>query len=71
MKSKYYLLGLPLVALIATACGNGSASKQGEMSDDINEFTVGQKFFYADKNYRVDTDYGTVYLQMSTSVQWP
>lgn len=72
MKSKYYLFGLPLLALFATACGNKtSAPEAEEMSDDINEFTVGQKFIYADKNYRVDTDNGTVYLQMSTSVQWP
>ena len=72
MKSKYYLLGLPVLALLAAACGGNKASAPDtEMSDDINEFTVGQKFIYADKNYRVDTDYGTVYLQMSTSVQWP
>lgn len=71
MKPKYRLIGLPILVLLAACGGKTSSTEEAEMSEDINEFTVGQKFLYADKNYRVDTDYGTVYLQMSTSVQWP
>ncbi len=70
MKLKYYLLGLPLVALAATSCGHrGDAGS--DAADVITEFDINQKLVSADKSYRVDMDYGTVYLELYTSVQWP
>lgn len=70
MKLKYYLLGLPLVALAATSCGH-RGNAVSDAADAITEFDINQKLVSADKNYRVDMDYGTVYLELYTSVQWP
>lgn len=69
MKSKYYLLGLPLVALLAASCGQRSSSP--ESIDGIDEFEICQKLMSGQKDYKVETDYGTVYLELMTSIQWP
>lgn len=70
MNRKFYLLGLPLVALLATACGQkNDAASAGE--DEITEFDINQKLVSAQKDYKVVTDYGTVYLELSTSIHWP
>lgn len=70
MKMKYYLVGFPLVALLAASCGGNNEAASGG-ADEITEFDINQKLLSADRNYRVDMDYGTVYLEMFTSVQWP
>ncbi|MCM1076539.1 MAG: DUF3298 and DUF4163 domain-containing protein [Bacteroides sp.] len=70
MKFSYYLFGLPLVAMMVTGCG-GRDAVNGDAGNVITEFDVNHKLLSANKDYRVETDYGTVYLEMSTSVQWP
>ena len=68
MKLKYYLVGLPLIGLLAASCGHKS---EAPVESEISEFEIQKKLLTADRNYRVETDYGTVYLEMYTSVQWP
>ncbi|MDE5954527.1 MAG: DUF3298 and DUF4163 domain-containing protein [Duncaniella sp.] len=68
MKLKYYLVGLPLIGLLAASCGNRN---EVPADSEISEFEIHKKLLTADRSYRVVTDYGTVYLEMYTSVQWP
>lgn len=71
MKLKYFLMAAPLLALGLASCGGHTEKATGDSGDAITEFDINQKLVSADKNYRVETDYGTVYLEMYTSVQWP
>ncbi len=68
MKLKYYLVGLPLIGLMAASCGNRNETPA---DSEISEFEIHKKLLTADRSYRVETDYGTVYLEMYTSLQWP
>lgn len=68
MKLKYYLVGLPLIGLLAASCGYRN---EVPADSEISEFEIHKKLLTADRSYRVVTDYGTVYLEMYTSVQWP
>lgn len=69
MKLNKALFVSSLLALVLAACsGNG---KKAETSDSITEFAVNQTLITADSNYRVETDYGNVYLELYTSLQWP
>lgn len=70
MKLKFLLLGLPLLAAGLNSCGGG-AKGDATADDGITEFEVNQKLVTADKNYRVETNYGNVYLELFTSIQWP
>ena len=72
MKNSFLVLGAVATGLFVASCG-GSRSNGASGSDEyaITEFEVNQKLVSADKNYRVDTDYGTVYLDIYTSIQWP
>lgn len=72
MKSKHFLPGATLVALALASCGGrGGEGTDASDADGITVFDVNQKLMTAEKDYRVDTDYGNIYLELFTSVQWP
>lgn len=72
MKKLIQLLAVPVVTLCMTACGgNGSAGSDASDEYQITEFEIGETLMTADKNYRVETGYGTVYLDLYTSIHWP
>lgn len=53
---------------VASSCVNG---EKDSSRDRITNFEVKQAIKTADKNYKVVTDYGTVYLDIYTSIHWP
>lgn len=71
MKRITYFIATPLFALFLGACNGGDRS--ADNVDGIAEFEINQRLLAGDKAYRVETGeaYGTVYLELSTSVQWP
>lgn len=71
MKRITYFIATPLFALFLGACNGGDRS--ADNVDGIAEFEINQRLLTGDKAYRVETGeiYGTVYLELSTSVQWP
>lgn len=68
MKRKYYLLTAAALASLVSGCGgrDGSASDSG-----ITEFQVCETLLTADRNYKMATEYGDVYLDLYTSLHWP
>lgn len=70
MKLTPYLLVLPLVALGLASCGRGNSS-DAATDIEIVEFDMHQKLLSAQQAYRVESDGDTVYLNLSTSIQWP
>lgn len=69
MKKSFYCFGVAMAALaMASSCGNGGKS---DADNRITNFEVKQAIKTADKNYKVVTDYGTVYLDLYTSIHWP
>lgn len=71
MKTKFYLLGLPVIALLAASCGRTPATVTNDTGDGIDEFEVCQKLISGQKHYKMETDYGTVYLELMAAIQWP
>ncbi len=69
MKLRHALIVTPLLALALAACSG--RKEKAAPNDGITEFAVNQTLLTADSNYRIDTDYGTVYLELYTSLQWP
>lgn len=71
MKRITYFIATPLFALFLGACNGGDRS--ADNVDGIAEFEINQRLLTGDKAYRVETGeiYGIVYLELSTSVQWP
>ncbi len=71
MRSKSFFM-LVAACFFVTSCGGSDERNAGETNADcIREFEVNQSLIAADRNYRMEMDYGTVYLDLSTSVQWP
>lgn len=71
MKKITYFIATPLFALFLGSCNGGD--RAADNADGITEFEINQRLLTGDKAYRVETGeaYGTVYLELSTSVQWP
>ncbi len=63
-------LAFPVAAclLVLNACGNGE--KKTDVSE-IDEFEVCQTIKTAERNYKIEMDADTMYLDLYTSVQWP
>ncbi|MDE6117513.1 MAG: DUF3298 domain-containing protein [Duncaniella sp.] len=70
-KSFYCLVAAMAVLAMASSCGNGGKSDAAMQDAGITSFEVRQSIKTADRNYKVETDYGTVYLDLYTSIHWP
>lgn len=71
MKRNFLLFTAGAACLLAASCGSRSGDTAGVADREITEFEIAQKLVSGDRNYRVETDYGMVYLDIYTSVQWP
>ncbi len=72
MRKSFYHLAAAVTALAMTcACGNGGRSEAGKQGSRITDFVVKQNIKTADKNYKLVTDYDTMYLDIYTSIHWP
>lgn len=70
MKKSFYLLGAAAAALAGvSSCAGGSGEGSGR--SDVTEFVVNQVIKTADRNYRVETDYDTAYVDVYASIHWP
>lgn len=72
-RNRLFILGAATLGLLAASCGNSGDSKPqtGAETAGITEFEVNQTLLTGDRNYKVETDYGTAYLDIYTSIQWP
>lgn len=60
-----------LTLAIASGCGNRGTETSASTDAAITNFQVKEMVKTADKNYRLVTDYDTVYLDIYTSIHWP
>lgn len=70
------LLIIPVVvgglATAAISCSPFGGSKApNALDENISEFEISQKLIKGERDYKLDTDFGTVYLELSSSVLWP
>ena len=70
-KSFYYLAAAILSTTIACSCGGKGTAAGGKSDNAITNFAVKEVIKTADKNYRLVTDYDTVYMDLYTSIHWP